>query len=270
MTARTPETASGRADDLARIDAALRKAGALLATLAGRPLAVERKAGGDPVTEADRRVDALLREELVRPGEGWLSEESADDPARLARERVWVVDPLDGTKEFIAGIPEWTVSIGLVEAGRAVAGGIFNPATGELFLGAVGAGVTRDGRPVRVAERAALAGATVLASRSEVARGDWERWRDAPFTVVPTGSIAYKLARVAAGLADATWTRSPRHEWDVAAGTALVFAAGGEVHTPDGAAPAFNRPRPLLPGLAAGHPRLLAELAELTETAVAR
>jgi myo-inositol-1(or 4)-monophosphatase len=259
--------------DLVRIEAALREAGALLATLAGRPLTVERKAGGDPVTEADRRVDALLREELVRPGEGWLSEESADDPARLACRRVWVVDPLDGTKEFIAGIPEWTVSIGLVEGNRAVAGGIFNPTTGELFLGAAGAGgggVTRDGRPVRVAERAALAGATVLASRSEVARGDWERWRDAPFTVVPTGSIAYKLARVAAGLADATWTRSPRHEWDVAAGTALVVAAGGEVRTPDGGVPSFNRPRPLLPGLAAGHPRLLAELAELTETAAAR
>ena len=252
-----------RRSDLARIDEALRRAGALLVELAGRPLDVQRKPGGDPVTEADRRVDALLRELLVRPGEGWLSEETADDPARLGCARVWVVDPLDGTKEFIEGIPEWTVSIGLVEggeSGRAVAGGIFNPSTGELFASAVGCGATLNGRPATVSAHPALAGATVLASRSEVGRGEWERYRDAPFTVLPTGSIAYKLARVAAGLADATWTASPRHEWDVAAGTALVLAAGGEVRTPAGEPPSFNRRRPLLPGIAAANPRLLAEL----------
>jgi myo-inositol-1(or 4)-monophosphatase len=93
-----------------------------------------------------------------------------------------------------------------------------------------------------------------------VGRGEWERHREAPFTVRPTGSIAYKLALVAAGLADATWTVSPRHEWDVAAGTALVLAAGGEVVTPAGDPPRFNRRRPLLPGIAAANRLLLAAL----------
>lgn len=279
MAAPTAIAGDTRAADLGRIETALRRAGALLAELAQRPLAVDRKAGGDPVTEADRRTDALLHELLVRPGEGWLSEETADDPARLQRRRVWVVDPLDGTKEFIAGIPEWTVSIALVErdedaegdggggggaGARAVAGGILNPSTGELFLGAVGHGATLDGRWTSVSARSSLAGATVLASRSEVGRGEWERYREAPFEVVPTGSIAYKLARVAAGLADATWTASPRSEWDVAAGTALVLAAGGDVRTPDGGVPSFNRPRPLLPGIAAANRALLPLLPVMT------
>src|SRR5580693_9696265 len=97
----------------------------------------EYKTGHDPVTEADRALDAVLRKELLREGEGWLSEESVDDPIRLQRSSVWVVDPLDGTREFVAGIPEFCVSIGYVEHGCPVAGGICNPATNEIFLGSV-------------------------------------------------------------------------------------------------------------------------------------
>jgi myo-inositol-1(or 4)-monophosphatase len=168
------------------------------------------------------------------------------------------VDPLDGTKEFVEGIPEWCVSIGFVEDGRAVAGGIANPATGEYVLGAAGHGVTYNGRPVRVSDRRDVQGAVVLASRSEVSRGDWDRYRGAPFTVKPMGSVAYKMALVAAGVADATWTLAPKHEWDVAAGVALVLAAGGRAHTLDGSPLVFNQPRPWLSGLAA-YPDGLAE-----------
>ena len=107
---------------------------------------VDFKLGDDPVTEADRVANGVLRDILVRDGEGWLSEESADDLTRLKKTRIWVVDPIDGTREFVAGIPEWCVSIGLIENGQAIAGGICNPATGETFLGSLESGVTYNGR----------------------------------------------------------------------------------------------------------------------------
>jgi myo-inositol-1(or 4)-monophosphatase len=252
-----------RADDLGRIAAALDAAAAWLAAHSLSAGAVEFKQGDDPVTATDRALDTLLRESLPAAGEGWLSEETADDPARLACSRVWVVDPLDGTREFVAGIPEWCVSVGLVVDGQAVAGGILNPSTGQRFLGAVGSGVTLDGKPARPSGATVLAGARVLASRSEVKRGQWERFAGAPFTVKPTGSVAYKVACVAAGLADATWTLVPKHEWDVAAGVALARASGCEVFLPAGPAPRFNLQKPLLPGLVAGAPGLAAEVRDL-------
>ncbi len=238
-----------RAADLERIRGAL---GEALKTLEGLGSAmwVGRKAGGDLMTAADQALNETLLKVLPRPDEGWLSEETADDPIRLDRRRVWVVDPLDGTQEFVAGIPEWCVSIGLVDDGQPVAGGVCNPATGELFLGAVGLGVTLNGRAVAVGGRRELQGAEVLASRSEVRRGEWGD-EAAPFRVRPVGSVAYKLALVAAGLTDATWTLSPKHEWDVAGGAALVLAAGGEIRTLSWEPPIFNLPHPWLSGLVA-------------------
>jgi myo-inositol-1(or 4)-monophosphatase len=228
-------------------------------------VASRRKPGDDPtdpVTEADTQVDALLRRLLPRDGEGWLSEETTDDLSRLDRRRVWVVDPLDGTREFVEGIPDWSVSVGLVVDGEPVAGGICNPATGELILGAKGMGVTLNGRPVRVSARPGLAGATVVASRSEVKRGEWQGYRDGAFEIRPTGSVAYKLGLVAAGLADATWTLTPKHEWDGAAGVALVRAAGG-VAVPGGPEEdRFNRAQPRLSRLIAAPRQLLLQIHE--------
>src|SRR5690606_19094746 len=128
------------------------------------------------------------------------------------------VDPIDGTQEFVQGIPEWCVSIGLVEDGVPVAGGILNPATGEAVIGGAGHGVTLNGRAARVSARPTLEGAVVLASRSETNRGEWNRFAEAPFVVRPCGSVAYKLGLVAAGVADLTWTLVPKSEWDVAGG----------------------------------------------------
>ena len=249
-------------EDLLRIERALVGAADLLRGFAPGQIQVERKAGGDPVTEADRAVDDLLRRTLVRGDEGWLSEETRDDGTRLCRRRVWVVDPLDGTREFVAGIPEWCVSIALVEDGVSVAGGTCNPVTGEILLGDLERGARRNGSPVRVSRHEDLAGAVVLASRSEMARGEWDRFRDAPFEVRPTGSVAYKMSLVAAGRADATFTLVPKHEWDVAAGIALVLAAGGIVRAMDGSTVAFNRPSALLPGLLVANPVLAGRLVE--------
>lgn len=226
------------------------------------PGAVEAKfkSGDDPVTEADHAVNRVLQKALLREGEGWFSEESADDLSRLKKAHVWIVDPLDGTREFVAGIPEWCVSIAFVENGAAIAGGIANPVTQEIFLGSSGEGLLYNGNQVYPSSRSSLQGAKVLASRSEVKRGEWERFRNAPFRVQPMGSVAYKLARVAAGLDDATWTLTPKHEWDVAAGVALVEAGGGFVSGLDFSRPRFNNESALIRGLIASAPLLRDEV----------
>ena len=203
------------------------------------------------MTEADRLLDAALHKALLRDGEGWLSEESVDDPSRLEKRYVWIVDPLDGTREFVTGIPEFCASIGLVHEGLPIAGGICNPATGEVFLGSVETGFTYNGQPKAASSRTDLQGATVLASRSEVKRGEWKQFEDAPFKVTPMGSVAYKLARVAAGLDDATFTLTPKNEWDIAAGVALVLSAGGFARPLHREEFLFNQHSPLLPGLIA-------------------
>jgi myo-inositol-1(or 4)-monophosphatase len=256
-----------RLDDVARI-----REGLLAAAEAVRPFrpgSVEftrKDITGDPVTEADNAANVVLRRILPREGEGWLSEESADDPSRLDKRRVWVVDPIDGTREFIEGIPEWCVSIGLVENGTPVAGGIFNPITDEMVVGSVESGVTFNGAAARVTSPTGDEKITVLASRSEMRRGEWDAVKDPSLEVKACGSVAYKLGLVAAGRADATWTLVPKSEWDVAAGTALVRGAGGVVFLVDGTDPRFNKPEPTFPNfIAAGSAvarRLLTNLGE--------
>jgi myo-inositol-1(or 4)-monophosphatase len=240
-----------RSADLQRIGEALRLAGEVLERFTPGEIAHTVKAKGDPVTEADEAVDAVLKSTLPQPGEGWLSEETIDDPSRLGRPRTWIVDPLDGTKEFVQGIPEWCVSIGLIEEEQPVAGGILVPTRGLTILGSLETGVTVNGEPARVRTHTRLDGVRVLASRSEVRRGQWERFANAPFEVQPMGSVACKMGLVAAGLADATWTLVPKNEWDVAGGTALVRAGGGAVWRPDGEPLRFNQRKTLLPGLLA-------------------
>lgn len=261
--ARKPMAA--RREDLRRIAEALEAAACLLRFPSRGALQVEQKQRGEPVTSGERAVDALLFKLLVRSGEGWLSEESKDDRSRLGKQRVWVVDPLDGTREYISGIPEWSISIGLIEEGQAVAGGVYNPAKDELFLGSLETNLTAMGKYSGMRNRSTGNGIVVLASRSEVNRGEWDDFRKDAFTLRPVGSVAYKLALVASGAADATWTLVPKHEWDVAAGVALVLAAQGRVSTLQGAAPVFNRPEPRFEGLVAvargGHKRLRACLA---------
>jgi myo-inositol-1(or 4)-monophosphatase len=245
---------------LKRIQSALEASRAVFARFTPGAIETEYKTGHDPVTEADRALDVVLRKELLREGEGWLSEESVDDPIRLQRSRVWVVDPLDGTREFVKGIPEFCVSIGFVENGRPVAGGIYNPATDEIFLGSIESGVTYNGKPSQPSQRKSLAGALVLASRSEVKRGEWKPFECTSLEIRPMGSVAYKLALVAAGLADVTFTLTPKNEWDVAAGAALVLSAGGFVSTLENTPLYCNNRNPLLSGLLASGPYLREEL----------
>jgi myo-inositol-1(or 4)-monophosphatase len=253
------------ADILKRIQEALQAAREVFARFTPGAIETEYKVGHDPVTQADRSLDVVLRKALLREGEGWLSEESVDDPVRLQRSRVWVVDPLDGTREFVTGIPEFCASVGFVEDGRPVAGGIYNPATDETFLGSIDSGVTYNGKPARPSQRTTLDGALVLASRSEVKRGEWKAFENGVFKLRPMGSVAYKLALVSAGLADITFTLTPKNEWDVVAGVALVKSAGGFVSTLEKSDLMANRRNPLLSGLLASGPFLKEPLLALVE-----
>jgi myo-inositol-1(or 4)-monophosphatase len=251
---------SSYADILQRIEAALEAARLVFARFTPGAIETEYKIGHDPVTEADRALDAVLRQNLLRDGEGWLSEESVDDVSRLDKSRVWVVDPLDGTREFVAGIPEFCVSIGFVEDGRPVAGGICNPASNETIIGSLDSGVLYNGKPARASQRTSLQGALILASRSEVKRGDWQQFQGGDYQIRPMGSVAYKLGLVAAGKADVTFTLTPKNEWDVTAGAALVESAGGFVATLDNSPLHCNNRNPLLSGLMASGPELRAPL----------
>src|SRR5215831_9449381 len=251
---------SAYSDILTRIEAAMEAARTVFARFTPGEIETEYKIGHDPVTEADRAIDAVLRQNLLRDGEGWLSEESADDMSRLSKSRVWVVDPLDGTREFVQGIPEFCASIGFVEDGRPVAGGICNPATSETIIGAIDCGVLYNGKPARPSQRTTLKGSLILESRSEVKRGEWQQFQSSEYQIQPMGSVAYKLALVAAGLADITFTLIPKHEWDVAAGCALVLSGGGRARTKWKPELAFNRQHPKLGGLIACGPLLQDEL----------
>jgi myo-inositol-1(or 4)-monophosphatase len=249
---------------LIRIEQALETARGVASQFVSGTMKAERKTSDRSlVSEADRSLNRVLQNLLRRDQEGWLSEEDTDDFERLKKHRVWVVDPLDGTREFVAGIPEWSISVAMIEGGSAIAGGVCNPSTGEMFLGSKETGLTYNGKPSHACKKDRLEGAHVLASRSEVERGEWSRFRRAPFVVRPMGSVAYKLARVAAGLEDATWTLNPKNEWDVAAGVALVEAAGGHVQFLPDASLTFNNKTTLLPGLFACGPGLKDQITSL-------
>lgn len=222
-----------------------------------------RKEGWELVSEADLRAAEILHQLLQEPfpDTGWLSEEHVDTSARLRCERVWIVDPIDGTREFLQGIPEFAISIGLVERGVPVLGVVHNPATGETFAATV---------PKLVA-----AAASEIAAKDDgrkydvlVGRGEQE-WDEIPplpagARTRGVGSVAYRLALIAAGKGDAVVTGYGRSEWDVAAGAALCLAAGIPVTGVLGHELRFNQPRPLVPGLLAAraplHERILQHL----------
>lgn len=225
------------------------EAGRLIERIRREGFVTKSKADDSPVTRADRQADAVLKRKLLTLAPiAWLSEETADKPDRLRADRLWVVDPLDGTKEFVKGKPEYTVAVALVEEGEAVLGVVHNPATGDTFSAARGAGAFRNGRPIRVRE-----GDRLLASRSETARGEFEPF-ERDWRIEAIGSIEYKLALVAAGEAALTFSRGPKHEWDVCAGAIIVTEAGGVASDLFGEPLRFNQSFPKVRGILAGAP----------------
>jgi len=210
---------------------------------------VEYKSENQPVTAADREADALIRRILLQatPEYGWLSEESVDDPVRLQKHRVWIVDPIDGTASFIAGRAEFTVSIGLVEQHRPIVGVVYNPATDECFHAIRGGGAWYE--QTRLEVRPPDRGRILAASRNEIREGDFVRFPD--YELLPVGSTAYKMTRVAAGMADAFVSRGSKGEWDTCAGELIVLEAGGIVSEIEGQPIRYNQASPLINGIIA-------------------
>lgn len=227
---------------------------------------VDKDGGKGPLTQADLAADRILQDRLrsAFPDDGLLSEEDADDPSRLDRRRVWIIDPLDGTREFVDRIPEFVVSVGLVVEGRAELGVLVNPVTGMTMAGVVGQGAWLDGEPVTVSDHATFAGARIVVSRSETSKGWFDAWKD-QVNLEPVGSVAYKLGLVGTGQADATFTPKPRNEWDVCAGAAILQAAGGRATDGQDVPYTFNRKAPLHHGVVGTNGHLHAAILELLQ-----
>ena len=250
--------------------AAAHAAGAIIRDVYRSDFRVKYKRGDrSPVTRADHEADREIRRRVraAFPADGWLSEETVDSAARLDAQRVWVVDPMDGTKEFIDRVPEFCVSIALIQAGRPVVGVVYNPTLDHLFWAVRGTGAWRryergGDRRLQMRRTPRLVDATVLSSRSETKRGEWAEFRGL-FRARPMGSIAGKLASLAAGEADASFTLTPKNEWDICAGALLVEEAGGRVTTLAGTPIRFNQATTLLQGLIASNGVLHTQVLDL-------
>lgn len=215
------------------------------------------KVPGHPVCEADLAVDAMLRARLaaIDPDAGWLSEETADTVHRLGVSRVWVVDPIDGTRDYLRGRPGWSVSVALVEDGAVKIGILAAPARNELWVARLGQGATRNGQSLRAGTRTMLPGARVPAD--QLPRVD----RDL-VTVDKPNSIALRMAMVAADEADLVATVRWGNEWDIAAAALIVREAGGAVTDALGDPLRFNRPQPTAFGLLCSAPGIHAAAVE--------
>ncbi|RCS25158.1 3'(2'),5'-bisphosphate nucleotidase CysQ [Phyllobacterium salinisoli] len=210
------------------------EAGRIAMRFFGRDPEVWMKEGQSPVSEADMAVDAFLKEALLtaRPGYGWISEETVDDRAVLARRRVFVVDPIDGTRAFIAGQDMWCVSIGIVEDGRPLAGVLDCPARGEAIEASLGTGARQNGRDIRVVDLASQDRLKIAMARSALALLP-EDFRNRVETYPYVPSLAYRLAMVARGEIAGTFVRPNSHDWDLAAADLILAEAGGAVVTAD-------------------------------------
>lgn len=230
---------------------AIKEAGAAILALQNENLLVNNKGDNDIVTAGDLAANEILHKHFKKhfPDYGWLSEESVDDLTRMDKKRVFIVDPIDGTREFAKGIPEFAISVAVVELGEPIAACVFNPATNELFHAIKDHGAFLNNTLIKC-KTDARNKLSLLASRSEYKRGEWKRFEE-QHEVKIVGSIAYKLALVAAGKADATFSLGPKSEWDIAAGVLLMKEAGGFALTQEGKEFVFNNNSVLVNGIVA-------------------
>ena len=233
----------------------MREAGELARVTAARSFRHWTKgADRSPVSEADIAVNDLLRERLGRlvPEAGWVSEETAADPAARAAAQVWVVDPIDGTRAFIAGRPDWTISVALVAEHRPRLAALYAPVTDEMFLAAAGGGATLNGAVMRASRGAGLTGAKVAGPRKYLDR--LERVTPAILPQPKVHSLALRLTRVGAGVLDVALSSGGSHDWDLAAADLLVHEAGGLLTDFAGRPLRFNRAGSAGPGASGADP----------------
>jgi myo-inositol-1(or 4)-monophosphatase len=209
--------------------AAAHEAGAIIRQHYEQGTRIWEKSEDNPVSLADLEADAAIHARIAEAfsADAVLSEETESDASRLRNHRVWIVDPMDGTKEFVRRIPEFAVSIALAEHGEPVVGVVFNPIADVCVWATRGSGTFRDGRRVRVSRCSRLDEAVFVASRSEIERDALAAYTGWFGSVRPVGSIAWKLACIASGDGDFNFSAAPKNEWDVCAGDVLVREAGG-------------------------------------------
>jgi myo-inositol-1(or 4)-monophosphatase len=247
--------------DLALIEEAARGGGEIARRYFGGEYRRWDKGKGQLVTEADLAVDAHLREVLMgaQPSYGWMSEESADTPDRLAATRTFIVDPIDGTVAFLKGRPHFTISIAVVEDGRPVAAAVLNPITQENFTAALGQGAALNGKPIQTTDYDAIENCRMLGPKSMFEHAIWNKAPNLPWppmAIEQRGSIAYRLALVGGGDFDATVSLSAKHDWDIAAGDLIVHEAGGRVTDHCGEVLRYNGSSPIQKSLVAAGAKL--------------
>ena len=239
---------------------AAKEAGSIIMQYYKSKYEIRDKSYHNPVTTADHAADTYLKETLTKqyPEYGWLSEETVDSKERLNKERAWVVDPLDGTKEFIEGVDHFVVSVGLVENGEPIIGVLYNPASKELFTAVKGDGAFLDDEKINCSNLTNFKKMVILNSRSETRNHLWEPYADVFKEQRAIGSVAYKLGLTSAGKADVFASLRPKNEWDICAGHCIIREAGGEMVSLEGEPITYNNEKTLItPGIIAARKEVL-------------
>ncbi len=215
-----------------------------------------------PVTEADLAVNTMLQStlQLARPDYGWLSEETEDTTTRLGKDRVFIVDPIDGTRSFVEGSNTWAHAIAVAEQGIVTAAVVYLPMRDKLYAAALGRGATLNGRPIRASMEPSLDASTILAAKPALLSQHWKSAAAPTFKRSYRPSLAYRLALVAEGRFEAMITLRHSWEWDIAAGALIAAEAGGCAHDRTGAPLRFNNADPRLNGVVAGGTPICAAL----------
>ena len=247
-------------EDLNLLEDTVREAGHVARKFYGGDYKQWSKEGGSPVTEADLAVNKYLCDHLTaaRPDYGWLSEENTDDPARLSRREVFIVDPIDGTIAFLKNRPHFTICAAIVVEGRPCCGVVYNPISDELYSARAGNGAHRNGAPIHVAARDRLEGCAMLGDRSQFTHAPWPSMH-----VQNRNSVAYRLVLVADGSADASVSLTAKRDWDLAAADVILHEAGGLLTDASGAVLVYNKPVTKQASLVATNPALHFEIMSL-------
>ncbi len=253
--------------DRALLSTAIKEAGEIARHFFRTDAKSWHKGPGQIVTEADIAIDRQLHDHLIgnRPDDGWISEERQDDGSRMKSRRVWMVDPIDGTRSFAEGVEEFTISVALLIEGEPVLASVLNPMTSEHFTAIAGGGAALNGEPLVPSTHESVAGAALLASLGEMKKRRWhEIMPDAEFTTI--GSLAYKLALVAAGRFSGLVSLRSCHDWDIAAAALLLKECGARLGDGSGHPIRLNQSALRHSGLvAAGHESLYKNLVSRLE-----
>ena len=245
------------------------KAGEIILKYYQSDYEIKDKGFQNPVTTADHASDKILKEILINayPDYGWLSEETLDSKSRLQKKKVWVVDPLDGTKEFIEGVPHFVVSIALVDTGRPILGVLHNPVTKEIFTAYKGMGAKLNDKLIKCNVKKHTNQMVILNSRSETDKGLWNKYQDQFARFKAVGSVAYKLGLTAAGEGDVFASLRPKNEWDICAGNCIINEAGGKLIDLNGNQRVYNLDDTLIqPGLIAGENKAVDQILSMLRT----